>query len=1020
MSVTATGTTANVTSLLRQPDGNFVVGAIGFPHLSSDGHILLARFLANGAADTGFGTNGLFHLAGVGFDDYRTYTVVRQSTGALIAAGSLQQIDANNFAETHSFAIRLTPSGGLDTTFGSNGLFASAIGASDALHDVIALSDDSLVGVGSDAAQFMVMWMTADGSLNHFTTTAFAEVQSSYSYGAPAEAYAAVRQPDGKLVVVGYATVTNNAMSSPSAVMARYAADGSLDTTFGTAGQVFSVAGNIARDVVIQPDGKIVVSAILLHDSTNPNGGGDLILSRYNSDGSLDSTFGTGGIVLSHSVSMSYEFIRPRGLVLQSDGRFVVAGTSVLARFHPNGSPDTSFGGDGGPGVKRILNVSGYWMSLVEQPDGKLVVAGQNSAPGTSILVARYLGSICNNSVLDPGETCEDGNLASDDGCNPDCEIEECWSCTGVPSTCAPLSAGTPCSDDNNPCTSDACATGTCTHPADNAGVSCTDDGSPCTLDQCDGVNTNCQHPADPAAEGIACDDNNSCTSPDTCHAGQCAGLNACTAALCPNPTGTCVVSGKLSLPNRGTADLGGRDLQLTGSGALTVAAGGSFAIANAGGVTVEKGTLISSLATKGTMGGSLQVDSTGPCSIDGKIKMDGTLDKTHGIGTDGGSITLNCSAIAIGGLLETKGVGVSSKTNGASPGSGGSITLNATNGTLELIKKSKLIATGKGASGGAVQLTATGACTVDAAIALNSPVLPVPNDVPVGGDGGVFSASCATVSLSSHASIAAGSVKSAQCGSVEVTANAGSATMEKGAKLTDHGSCDSVLHVTATDACNLAGVVKSNAVDGEPGAVELDCNDITLDTSFRLKNSALGASGGSLIGQGGGACSLNGAVTMKGGEEQVPDSDPIPGMGGSVDFACSSIAVGGTIDVSAKDARSNGGEVSLVADGALTVANKIASTGAVGGNATLEGCDVTVNDTGNMDVHGHDGGVLDVVAHDALVVTGRLSAQGAILSGGSPGTINMLYLNSVSVPNASHIVPTTMPSNDTSLDPCP
>src|SRR5438034_311502 len=126
----------------------------------------------------------------------------------------------------------------------------------------------------------------------------------------------------------------------------------------------------------------------------------------------------------------------------------------------------------------------------------------------------------CGNGVLDSGEDCDLGSAINGSGsscCKNNCTfqpvtnvcrnaVNECdlaETCTGFSATCpadAVKSAGTVCTDDGNPCTTDVCngtvGSPACQHPAGNAGATCTDDGNPCTLDQCDGTSTTCQHPA--------------------------------------------------------------------------------------------------------------------------------------------------------------------------------------------------------------------------------------------------------------------------------------------------------------------------------------------------------------------------------------------------------------------------------------------------------------------------------------------------------------------------------------------
>ena len=129
-------------------------------------------------------------------------------------------------------------------------------------------------------------------------------------------AYALVSQPDGKLVAAGYTSGTTFDFA-----LARYNSDGSLDSTFGTGGKVTTPIGassDEAHALILQPDGKLVAAGYTSNGSTY-----DFALVRYTSAGSLDSTFGTGGKVttpIGTSNDQAY------ALVLQPDGRLVAAG----------------------------------------------------------------------------------------------------------------------------------------------------------------------------------------------------------------------------------------------------------------------------------------------------------------------------------------------------------------------------------------------------------------------------------------------------------------------------------------------------------------------------------------------------------------------------------------------------------------------------------------------------------------------------------------------------------------------
>ena len=164
-------------------------------------------------------------------------------------------------------------------------------------------------------------------------------------------AYAVARQADGKFVLAG-TSYTNNDFSGEDFALLRYNTDGTVDGTFGVNGRVttdFPGLSAVISAIVIQTDGKILVAG-----GTFPLFvfAGNFTLARYNPNGSLDTTFGSGGIVkTSFPGQGSYAF----SLALQSDGKIIAAGTDFvnfstddssntdfgLERYNPDGTPDT-------------------------------------------------------------------------------------------------------------------------------------------------------------------------------------------------------------------------------------------------------------------------------------------------------------------------------------------------------------------------------------------------------------------------------------------------------------------------------------------------------------------------------------------------------------------------------------------------------------------------------------------------------------------------------------------------------
>src|SRR6266508_2775550 len=197
-------------------------------------------------------------------------------------------------------------------------------------------------------------------------------------------------QSDGKIVAAGYSGNGSNG----DFALARYNPNGSLDSSFGSGGKVTTPMGSANDDVnsvAIQSDGKIVVAG---YSRNGPND--DFALARYNPDGSLDSSFGSGGKVTT-PIGSSHE--GAYSVAIQSDGKIVAAGYSVngihvifaLARYNPDGSLDSSFGSGGKVTTPIGVSSDDRAWSVAIQSDGKIIAAGSTAIPsGADFAVARY------------------------------------------------------------------------------------------------------------------------------------------------------------------------------------------------------------------------------------------------------------------------------------------------------------------------------------------------------------------------------------------------------------------------------------------------------------------------------------------------------------------------------------------------------------------------------------------------------------------------------------------------------
>jgi len=192
-------------------------------------------------------------------------------------------------------------------------------------------------------------------------------------------------QPDGKIVTAGTA---GSSAGGPYFGVARYLPDGSPDPSFGDGGRVvtpFTYWG-IPSAVALQPDGKIVVAGTSAQG--DDYAASEFTLARYEANGALDTSFGTDGItntVFPEPPGTFYN-AEPTALAVLPDGDIVAGGSlsvgidsswSVLARYTPDGSLDPTFG-DGG----TVQSSSGTLAGIAVQPDGKIVASGSADVGG--------------------------------------------------------------------------------------------------------------------------------------------------------------------------------------------------------------------------------------------------------------------------------------------------------------------------------------------------------------------------------------------------------------------------------------------------------------------------------------------------------------------------------------------------------------------------------------------------------------------------------------------------------------
>jgi uncharacterized delta-60 repeat protein len=403
---------STATGLAVERDGKIVVSG---STLFSDQKLLVTRFSSTGHLDRGFGTRGLFQTT---FRDSTTdpalaamdqngqaNAVAIQRDGRIVVVGYLVPEAGHGQDGARIAAIRLTPAGQLDPSFGKNGKVITntdfTIGGIVVEPEAVVIqSDGRIVAAGTtlsydpfnpfpegDASDFMLLRYTRSGNLDRtFSTGIIGPKTTSYSgfLGAMAQ------QGDGKIVVAGGDPWT----------LTRFLPDGTLDDSFGVGGHVQPPNDNwensniglheMPSALVILSDGKILTGGI-----TSISYGPNLLkLAEYNADGSIAKHFGRHGIAtLSLDKKAQYPDTELKAMAVQPDGKIVVGATDAvdtgftLVRFTRGGSLDHSFGRGGIVRTPAFGGSNEDVEKIALDPQGRIVVGGTGPS---GLAFARY------------------------------------------------------------------------------------------------------------------------------------------------------------------------------------------------------------------------------------------------------------------------------------------------------------------------------------------------------------------------------------------------------------------------------------------------------------------------------------------------------------------------------------------------------------------------------------------------------------------------------------------------------
>ena len=374
------------TSTKIQNDGKVL--AAGYTWNGSNYDFALARYNTNGTPDNSFSGDGRQTTDFSAGDDY-AYSLTIQNDGKIVLAG----VADSNFA-----VARYNSDGSPDNSF-SGGKVTTDFGFDDNAQSVAIQSDGKIIVAGwsvngvddftqQPISDFALVRYNSNGTPDN-SFSGDGKLTTDFGYDDLAKAVTI--QNDGKILVAGTRQVYNQGDNTSEFALARYNTDGSPDNGFSGDGKQLTTINNNAygNSIGIQKDGKIIVGGNTGFESASSS---DFAVARYNTNGSIDNTFGEGGIGIQTTYFGSvYKFANP--LVVQSDGKIILAGGSngnfALVRYSPDGIPDNTFSDDGIQVTQASAADDRIEGMAID--DDKLYVAGYGQYPGNLGTLARYL-----------------------------------------------------------------------------------------------------------------------------------------------------------------------------------------------------------------------------------------------------------------------------------------------------------------------------------------------------------------------------------------------------------------------------------------------------------------------------------------------------------------------------------------------------------------------------------------------------------------------------------------------------
>lgn len=388
--------TDEVNALAIQPDGKII--AAGSTLLNGNSQFALVRYMEDGTLDNTFSSDGKLTVDFSPKEDIATAIAI-QSDGKIVVAGRSRNISYFDFA-----LLRFLPDGRPDTSFNGTGKVTTNFNSNnDEANAVLILPDGKILAAGGvqqgDYYDFALTRYLANGAPDS-SFGVNSQVILDF-YGNTDKAFSLGLQPDGKIVAAGYAINGTYA----DFALARFFPDGTPDSTFHFDGKQtvdISTFDDFGQAMALQPDGKIVVAGYAKLGSTQTKN----VLARFNQDGELDNTFGSDGKLITF-VYNTFDVARAvalqsNGNIVIAGNSYspVYENDFSLSCFTPDGDFDTAFHSSGK--VTTDFNITIDKANAVAvQADGKIVAAGiSGSNVGGDFALARYLPGVTSTNQV--------------------------------------------------------------------------------------------------------------------------------------------------------------------------------------------------------------------------------------------------------------------------------------------------------------------------------------------------------------------------------------------------------------------------------------------------------------------------------------------------------------------------------------------------------------------------------------------------------------------------------------------